>query len=502
MLSATINKQAIRQKAYLFTAAKSRFIGKERTNQELYTLDMEDVDIEKSAELSVALPNIAVSTHAIEGTTKSTKSVKMSYPTDSIKADIIALTRQKGRNLKDANGVSMMDKIAFSAGESLSHTINTSADNVFLFAKHMTARKAQVVAAKTEGVSFEAIVMLDSDRDLFDTYFSRAFSDMIAELAVLVSSYVEYVPGLIPQEGSFTLTAGFPGSVGGSVSSNVEQYLLFHVIAQYYSMCGMIEESKVNKADAFGYIVTVKNLLSAQADSSALLKNIITDAAAKVQQALYPISRKAFGELTMYSYTEPDVTAIPETVGTLDFSFELKELPISSSAIQLIYNLCRLVIVNGALAKWYTMASIADDRNEAKTEMNAALDSLSFIIEDRLRFVGLFDQLFDEASAKVSEQMLAYTKNMEVDFIATVGEEVSFNFENADWENSASTSFLNILTEIVKDSIYRYILMEWWRLSGNPEREADAQRFAESIKSIGNAMVRRHQPIAIKPTWS
>lgn len=600
MYKINISKSEIRKRAYLFSAAKSRFVGKDRTNQELYTLDMEDdlrevaaqlsediggvllslVDIPNSLFQSVGIKvtrcvntddqtqtvwdplmvflagvlfNVPVSygqmteggtdeefnakqiaeyftTHntgwvcsrvketvtlarvghsevltpestyvdgwdtngmQVEVTTATTgekaKIVTLSYDLVGLKEDVIALTRQKGRNMTDKNGVSIMDKIAFSAGESSSHTVETSRDNIFTLCKHLSARKAKIISAKNEGVAFDTIVMNEDDSELFDSYYSRAFSDMLAELAVLISEY---------EDGeSFTLTAGFPGSVGGSIASNVEQYLFSHVMGQFYAMCGLPEDSKTNKTDAFEYIITVKNLLSAQADSAALLKNIINDAAAKVQTSLYPLSKRTLGTMSTYKYDEQ--------AKTIEFYFELKELPISSSAVQLVYSICRSIIVNGALSKWYTMANITDDKNEAKAELEMNITSLSYVIEDRLRFIGLFDQLFLESIVMIRQKMLGYTKNMEESDFELVGDLAILKFIHADWEASAdkSINYMSLLTDNIKDSIYRYVLKEWWRISDNKEFEADFVNFQNAINAVEGSLSRRRKPVIRPLSW-
>jgi len=688
MFQIQINKSEVRRRAYLFTAAKSRFVGKEKTNQELYTLDLEDSDKESVAQLKSSVANIVISsqnipntvasnvlnitvtagsysngnltfmlhdtsivvpltpvdgesledqpiltagqirafdfpgwtasgsgaeviltedspvqvfssvptflfdsgmeasvTATVVSTPKTIKSVKLSFPTSDIKADIIALTRQKGRNVTDKNGVSMMDRIAFSAGESLSHTIPTSSANIFALAKHLTARKAKIIAEKNGDQNFSSLVMTGDDSALFDSYYERAFSDMVADLAVLVSSFEKGV--------SFTITAGFPGSVAGSIESNTEQYLLSHVLGQFYSMCGLTEEAKACKLDAIGYVVTVKNLLSAQADSASLLKNILSDAAIKVQTALYPLSRKAYGGLAMFTYgetsdqaavvdylfTDADTTAgnliftlngqtfiVPVIAGgweaneasikafaftgwgvssitsgfrltrnttgeislplgvevgdtgfgititpvnpgsysdSLEFSFELKEIPISSSAIQLIYNICRSVLLNGSLARWYTMAGIADDKNEAKTELESSLSILSYIIEDRLKFTGLFDQLFSEGAVKVRELLTVFTKSMTIADYTLVDELATFKFENKDWEDNAekSVNFLSMLVERTVEVIYRNILKEWFRLSENKEFEAEYANLVQAEKDLRNAALRTHVPVTRLASW-
>jgi len=601
MYKINISKSEIRKRAYLFSAAKSRFVGKDRTNQELYTLDMEDDLREASAQLSGDIGGILITeadipnstsqkvvlrvllgvnnsnqaqtdwapvlvhldgvilavpvsygqmtdggtddefnakqiadffisheetgwvcsrvretvtlvrsrqsgaldelTTYVDGmdlngmeiectlssTSDKAKIATLSYDLIGLKEDIIALTRQKGRNMTDKNGVSIMDKIAFSAGESSSHTVNTDHDNIFTLCKHLSARKAKIISAKNEGVAFDTIVMNDDDSELFDSYYSRAFSDMLAELAVLISEY---------EDGeSFTLTAGFPGSVGGSIASNVEQYLFSHVMGQFYAMCGLPEDSKTNKTDAFEYIITVKNLLSAQADSAALLKNIINDAAAKVQTSLYPLSKRTLGTMSTYKYDEQ--------AKTIEFYFELKELPISSSAVQLVYSICRSIIVNGALSKWYTMANITDDKNEAKAELEMNITSLSYVIEDRLRFIGLFDQLFLESIVMIRQKMLGYTKNMEESDFEILGDLAILKFIHADWEASAdkSINYMSLLTDNIKDAIYRYVLKEWWRISDNKEFEADFVNFQNAINAVEGSLSRRRKPVIRPLSW-
>lgn len=475
MYQIDIDKDAIRKKAYLFTAAKSRFVGKDRTNQELYTLDMEDDIRETSAQLSEDIGGITIST---EGET--VKIVTLSYDLNQIKDDIIVLTRQKGKNVAGGNGISLMDKITFSGGESAAHVITPQKDKVFTLCKSLTARKAKVLSLNG-GPAFDSILLNEDDTELFDSYYSMAFSDLIAEMAVLITSFVENT--------SFTITAGFAGAAGSSILPNVEQYLLNNVLGQFYNMCGLPDEGKLNMGNAVGYITTVKNLLSSQADSVSLLKNIISDAATKLQTSLYPLSKKALGTLEMYTYDDAS--------HKVEFKFELKEIPLSSSAVQLIYNIGRSILVNGALSKHYTMAGIADDKNEAKGELEVNLNSLLFLIEDRLRFNGLFDQLFLEAVKVVRLKLLGYTKFMEEPDFVLIDNVARFRFVHPEWEASPlnSINFMSLLEGSIIETLYRYTLKEWWRVSENKELVAETENCQNAMMSIEGALSRRHSPV-------
>jgi len=516
----TIDKNKIRQKAYLITATKSRFSKDGNINQDKYTFDLEDADHEGIAELAGTHTGITVTETIIPSTVVNLgdwvaseggdavaltqdeplvdlsedtqtlnydmaytglpiKTVKLSYPLADLKADIVTLTKQKGRTLTDKNGISMMDKIAFSGKTATAITISPVKADVFELCKHISARKGKLLA--TDTMSFDNIVMTDDDAVIFGKNYTRAFNDLVSEMSPLLDSFVA--------DTSLTITAGFAGAISATnLKPLIENYLQESCLGQFYDMIGIQAEGEKHINKSGFYMLTIKNMLTSQADADALLKSIITDAAVKAQTALYPLSRKALGTASMYVYGAT----------TLDLSFELREIPISSSAIQLIYNLVRGVLLNGALSKYYTMAGIADDKNEAKTELENNLATLAFIVEDRLRFLGLFNQLFEEGTIKVREKLLGYSRELtELDFVDTE-DTLTLTFEKPQWDEVAdynkvvhpNVNHLSILTAKVDEALYRYVTAGWWLLTNNELYSVDYLLYLEALGGISGILSR------------
>jgi len=421
----------------------------------------------------------AAATVELSASSQTIKTVKLSYTLADLKADIVTLTKQKGRTLTDKNGISMMDNIAFSGKTATAITISPVKADVFDLCKHISARKGKLLA--TDTMSFDNIVMTDDDTVIFGKNYTRAFNDLVSEMSPLLDSFIA--------DTSLTITAGFAGAISATnLKPLIENYLQESCLGQFYDIIGIQAEGEKHINKSGFYMLTIKNMLTSQADADKLLKSIITDAAVKAQTALYPLSRKALGTDSMYTYGAT----------TLDLSFELREIPISSSAIQLIYNLVRGVLLNGALSKYYTMAGIADDKNEAKSELEQNLAAISFIIEDRLRFLGLFDQLFAEGTTKVREKLLGYSRELTVlDFVDTP-ETLTLTFEKPHWDEVAdyndvvhpNVNHLSILTAKVDEALYRYVTAGWWLLTNNELYSVDYPLFLEALGGISGILSR------------
>ena len=486
MYVATIDSNEIHRRAYLVTAAKSRFVTDKGYEQ--YTFDTDSQDIEDLSKLTETLNNITVEEIETDIDDVVKKVVTLKYPLLDIENELSALTRQKGRNVLNGNGMSMLDLITFAHSNSSSQTISPSKDGVYSLCRHVTAKKAKALVT-SQGANFDILTLTNDEQDklLFDALYERAFFEMLGEMAILVSGFTDQT--------SFTVVAGFPGSVGGAIVSSVENYLFSNIMSQFYRIAGLNDESTSYASDAAAYIIKAKNHLSSQADSTALLDAIIRDAGVRLQTALYPISKRSLSSVEMFNVTGTDV----------EFSFELAKIPISSSAIQLIYNLGRQMLINGALAKWYTMAGISDDRNEAKLELEKNVDVMSFIVNDRLRFVGLFSQYLMEAVNNIRERLLAYTKSTDaIDY--TMNEEtgyLTFNLSIPDWEiaGQSSVNFQNQLLERMKDTLYRYVLKEWWRLTNVAEFQIEQEYYNQAIDGMSNALNLRYKPIVRSGTW-
>lgn len=479
MFTATIDTKEIHRNAYRITAAKSRFVTDK--NYEDYTFDMDDQAKEDAVVVTGPMMGGSVTlTEDVIADGLVKRIITLSYGSSDLTNAIVTLTRQKGRNVRSDSGLSLMDIITFSEAATTNTSISPSKDGVFTLCRQVTAKRAKAIIA-AGGSNFDIITLTSDDQELFDSLYSRAFSELMGELAVLIDAFVA--------DTSFSLVAGFPGSVGGAIVSATENYLFSNVMAQFYRIAGLADQVAIYQTEALTNAIKVKNLLSAQADSDQLLKAIINDAAVRFQASLYPLSKRA----------TPGTDMFLNTGSSIEFSFELKDIPISASAIQLIYNIGRQVLINGALSKWYTMAGIADDKNEAKAELTSSLEILSFIIQDRLRFIGLFDQFLKEAINKVRERMLAHSKQIGVlDYALdpTTGL-LSFNLANKDWEDNLpqSINFQDHLLENMKEALYRYVLKEWWRLTNVPDYEAEELNYQEAIKGVTNALHITYKPI-------
>lgn len=531
----TIDKNKIRQRAYLITATKSRFAKDGVVSQDKYTFDLEDVDHESIAEFAGTHTGITVTETIIPssiielgeflvdetdtsviltqedvlvGMDEQTpspnvelsyeqaytglpiKTVKLSYPLAELKADIITLTRQKGRSVTDKSGISMMDKIVFSGKDATAVTISPVKADVFEICRHITALKGRILA--TDTLSFDNIVLTTDDATIFDKMYSRSFNELVSELAMILDSSIA--------DTSLTITAGLIGAISAANLKGIaENFLQENCLAQYYDTIGITAEYEKHLTKSVFYLGTIKNMLSAQADADDLLKTIITDAAVKAQTALYPLSRKALGTASMYTYGATN----------LDLSFELKEIPISSSAIQLIYNLVRGILLNGALSKYYTMAGIADDKNEAKGELENNLATLAFVVEDRLRFLGLFNQLFEEGTTKVREKLLGYSRELTVlDFVDTE-DALTLTFEKADWDMlpdmnkvvHSNVNHLSLLTAKVEEALYRYVTSGWWLLTNNELYSVDNPLYLEALNGISGLLSRSAFVQRRKSSW-
>lgn len=340
-------------------------------------------------------------------------------------------------------------------------------------------------------LAINSISYIISDRLILFNVFTKLLTDAYTELLSRTAQFVT-------PDGTTAWKIAY--STSKPLNDLLNHFLYTRIMEQYYLAVSLPEESKTFDSETImGNIMT---LLNAQADAETLLASVLNDCVADIQKALYPLSKHLTGEI--YNLT----------TGIMTFSIEKNEIPISSAAVQIIYKIVESILVNGVLSKWYTMAGISDDKNEAKTTLVENMKYLSFIVEDRLRLLGLFDQYFNEASSEIRNIFLSYSKNLHVTDYSLVGNVASFNFDRAMWDESVLTeatedleagdyslNFSSNLSLNVNNAIYRYILKEWFRLNNPQEFEISTDYYEKAITNVRKAISIQHQPISRSKSW-
>lgn len=419
MIEIQVNTDDLKRRLYNYTSAKSRF-----THNDMNTIAGDD-------------PFAKPTTSPIAEISITTDDVKLiaclSYDVDKIKDDILAITKQKSRFLRAAGA--NLDDLNFDNAEVITETYVIPIDDLFT---EVQTRSALIAKAKgDEKADYSKLVIMADDRKGFDYMAKKA----IREIDAVIFEYAKIDGYNIALSGTYTNIK--------AIKSAVETYIVESVLKQHFIIFDI--ETKMDP-DLLSKLLSI---FTKQQDKEAILNQIINDSIVFLQSAIYPLCRNL----------GPSQKITEITSETIKFRCEATD--ISSAALQLLYNTGYNILINGALSKWFTTAGVQDDKNEAKQSLSGYAELLKWLIDDRIRFVGLLDDFILDAIKDVCGLFAAYNKLADIEAYTKEGDIYKLQLNREQWDvNIAGTSYLiSQLTKSVDSMMFNRILLDWVKLS-------------------------------------